>query len=106
VQIAMSSNRFTQSGHYGSSLDNQHELSHIESYNEGQAYENFAFVSILSGICKDTLTMTRTTQAGQTAAIWARTTTTATIIRMSALALQPLVPQLEVMIAERREAGE
>ena len=50
--------------------------------------------------------MTRITQAGQTAAIWARTTTTATIIRMSALALQPLVPQLEVMIAERREAGE
>ncbi|KAG9689774.1 hypothetical protein KCU95_g9155, partial [Aureobasidium melanogenum] len=39
----MSSNRITQSGQYGQSLDNQHELSHIEIYNEGQAYDNFTF---------------------------------------------------------------
>jgi hypothetical protein len=69
VQVAMSSNRFTQSGQYGSSMDNQHELSHIESYNEGQAYDNFAFVSVLSDDYKTPLTMNRTTQDGQTAAI-------------------------------------
>ncbi|KAG9998964.1 hypothetical protein KCU78_g16155, partial [Aureobasidium melanogenum] len=39
----MSSNRITQSGQYDRSLDNQHELSHLESYNEGQAYDNFTF---------------------------------------------------------------
>ena len=102
----MSSNRFTQSGHYGSSLDNQHELSHIESYNEGQAYDNFAFVSTLSGNYKNTLTMTRTTQDGQKAAIWAHTTIPTTATKMLASALRPLVPTPEAMAAERREAGE
>lgn len=106
MQIAMSSNRFTQSGHYGSSLDNQHELSHIESYNEGQAYENFAFVSTPSDTHKNTLTMTRTTQDGQTAAIWVHTTTTATVTKMLASALRPLVPPLEAMTAERHEVDE
>jgi len=102
----MSSNRFTQSGQYGSSLDNQHELSHIESYNEGQTYDDFAFVSTLSGIYKNTLTMTRTTQDGHKTAIWAHTTMPTTVTKMSASALQPLVPTLEAMAAERREVDE
>jgi hypothetical protein len=97
----MSSNRFNQSGQYGSSLGNQHELSHIESYNEGQTYDNFAFVSVLSNECKNILTMKRTTQDGQT-----HTTTPTTVIKMSASALQPLVPTPEAMAAERLEAGE
>lgn len=101
----MSSNRITQSGQYGQSLDNQHELSHIESYNEGQAYDNFAFVSHPSDRKKNTLTMTRTTQGGQMAATWARTTTPTMIIRMSVSVLQPLVPTPEAMAAEGREVG-
>lgn len=106
MQIAMSSNRFTQSGHYGSSLDNQHELSHIESYNEGQAYETFGFVSTPFHTYKNTLTMTRTTQDGQMAAIWGHTTTTATITKMLASALRPLVLPQEVMTAERHAADD
>ncbi|KAI5251281.1 hypothetical protein E4T42_04492 [Aureobasidium subglaciale] len=43
----MSSNQVNQSGQYGAPSDNQHELSHIEHYNEGQAYDNFAFVSVV-----------------------------------------------------------
>ncbi|KAI5196586.1 hypothetical protein E4T39_07713 [Aureobasidium subglaciale] len=39
----MSSNQINQSGQYGLPLDDQHEWSHIEHYNEGQAYHNFAF---------------------------------------------------------------
>ncbi|KEQ83044.1 hypothetical protein D6C99_01775 [Aureobasidium pullulans] len=39
----MSSNRITQSGQYGPPSDNQHELSYIENYNDGQAYDNFSF---------------------------------------------------------------
>jgi hypothetical protein len=87
-------------------MDNQHELSHIESYNEGQAYENFAFVSVLSNDYKTPLTMNRITRDGQTAAIWAHTTTPTTPIKMSVSALQPLAPTLEATVVERREAGE
>ena len=43
----MSSNRITQSGQYGPPSDNQHELSYIENYNDGQAYDNFSFVRVL-----------------------------------------------------------
>jgi len=101
----MSSNRITQSGQYDRSLDNQHELSHLESYNEGQAYDNFTFVSHLSTRKKNALTMTRITQDGQTAATWIRTTTPTTIIKKSVSVLQPLVPIPEAMAAEGREVG-
>lgn len=105
VKVAMSSNRIIQSGQYGPSLDNQHELSHIESYNEGQAYDNFTFASELSGRKKNALTMTRIIQGGQMTASWTHTITPTTIINMSMSAVQPLVLTPEAMAAEGREVG-